>query len=227
MGEVARLFMHTFEFVDEKPIVDVVLQTIKENIFAEIPIQEANSHQCSVTIQQWMACYNLAGDPDDDPTNINIPESEGTREVEGSGISSDQFLKLLKIKKVNIGSLKNTKLANIGYYWDDEMVSKITDLLHEFQDLYPTNFSEMKGIVGYMGEMEIHLKLDVKLVKQRHYRLNPRDKEKGKSELDLLLDARIIETVEESEWMSPIVIQDKKTTGEVRICVDIRKLKDA
>ena len=61
-----------------------------------------------------MACYNLDGDPDDDPTNINIPKLEGTREVEGSGISSDQFLKTLKIKKVNIRSSDNPKFANIG-----------------------------------------------------------------------------------------------------------------
>ena len=62
---------------------------IKENIFAEIPIEEANAHQCSATNQQWMDCYNLVGDPDDDPTNIKIPELEGTRVVEGTGISSD------------------------------------------------------------------------------------------------------------------------------------------
>ena len=75
--DIAKKFMHTFEFADEQPIVDVALQMIKENIFVEIPIEEENSHQCSTTIQQLMACYNLAGDPDNDPTNINIPESEG------------------------------------------------------------------------------------------------------------------------------------------------------
>ena len=42
-----------------------------------------------------------------------------------------------------------------------------------------------------------------------------------------MLDAGIIELVEESEWISPIVVQDKKSTGEVRICVDLRKLNDA
>ena len=57
--------------------MDVALQMIKGKIFAEIPIEEANAHQCSVTIQQWMACYNLAGDPDDDPTNINILKIRG------------------------------------------------------------------------------------------------------------------------------------------------------
>ena len=60
---------------------------MKEKIFAEIPTKVVNCQQCSVTIQQWMACYNLAGEPDDDPTNINIPELEGTHEVKGSAIS--------------------------------------------------------------------------------------------------------------------------------------------
>ena len=82
--------------------------------------------------------------------------------MEGTGISSDYFLKPLKIRKVNIGSPENPKLANIGYYWDDQIVSKITYLLHEFLYIFPTNFSEMKGIVGDMGEMKIHLKPDKK-----------------------------------------------------------------
>ena len=79
-----------------------------------------------------MTCYNLSRDLDDDLTNINIPESEGSREVEGSSISSEQFVKSLKIKKVNIGSEDNLKFANIGDYWDEETVAKIIDLLHEF-----------------------------------------------------------------------------------------------
>ena len=41
-----------------------------------------------------------------------------------------------------------------------------------------------------------------------------------------MLDKEIIEPIEESEWISPIEIQDKKTIGEVRICVDLRKLND-
>ena len=58
-----------------------------------------------------MDCYNMDGEWDDDKSNINILYLEGMHEVEGSGISSDQFLKPLKIKKVNIGSLKNPKFV--------------------------------------------------------------------------------------------------------------------
>ena len=83
-----------------------------------------------------MACYNLSRYLEDDLTNINIPYSEGLHAVEGSNISSDQFIKPLKIKKVNIGSEDNPKFTNIGDYWDEETVAKITDLLHEFQDLF-------------------------------------------------------------------------------------------
>ena len=104
MEGLAKQFTHIFEFVDDHPTMDVALQMIKEKIFAKAPVEDANSHQCSVTIQQWMACYNIARDPDDDLTNINISKLEGTHIVTGTGISSDHFLKSLKIRKVNIGS---------------------------------------------------------------------------------------------------------------------------
>ena len=101
--------------------------------------------------------------------------------MEGLGISSKQFLNPLKTTKVNIGSVENPKFTNIGDYWDDETVRRITDLLHEFQDLFPKFFLEMKGFVGDLGEMKIPLKLDVSPVKQRPYRPNPRYKEKVKT----------------------------------------------
>ena len=67
------------------------------------------------------------------------------------------------------------------------MVSKIIDLLPKFQDLFPTNFLEMNGIVEDPGDMKIPLKPDAKLVKQWSYRLNPRYKEKVKVELYRML----------------------------------------
>ena len=54
------------------------------------------------------------------------------------------------------------------------------------------------------------LNLDTKPVRHRPYRLNPQYKERVKVELDRMLDARIIDPVEELEWISPMVVQDKK-----------------
>jgi hypothetical protein len=83
-------------------------------------------------------------------------------------------------------------------------VEKIADLLHEYQDLFPTTFSEMKGIAGELGEMKIPLKPGPKPVKQIPYRLNPRYKEKVKEEIDCMLKEGVIELIEESEWISPM-----------------------
>jgi hypothetical protein len=102
-------------------------------------------------------------------------------------------------------------LINVGDYWDDATIGKITELLHEYQDLFPTKFTDMKGIKGPMGEMKIPLKENARPVKQGPYILNPKYKQKVKTKLDRMLEARIIEIVEESEWISPMVVQDKKT----------------
>ena len=100
------------------------------------------------------------GEPDeDDLWDTNILEYEGTCVVEGLGISSNQFLNRLKTKKVNVGSWENPNFINIGYYLDDETIGKITDLMHEFQDLLPTKLSNMKGIVEDLEEMKIPLNL--------------------------------------------------------------------
>ena len=46
------------------------------------------------------------------------------------------------------------------------------------------------------------------------------------AEIDWMLDVGIIKHIEESKWIRAMVDQYKKT-GEVRICVDLRKLNDA
>jgi hypothetical protein len=84
----------------------------------------------------------------------------------------------------------------------------------------------MKGIKGPMGEIRIPLKLDEKRFKQRPYILDPKYKEKVKIELDRMMEAGIIEPIEESEWINPMLVQDKKV-GEIIICVDLRKMNDS
>ena len=57
--------------------------------------------------------------------------------------------------------------------------------------------------------------------------MNPQIKEKVKMEIDKMLAAGLIFSVEEAEWVSPIVIQNKKDKAEIRVCVDYRSLNNA
>jgi hypothetical protein len=47
------------------------------------------------------------------------------------------------------------------------------------------------------------------LVKRRPYHLNPKYKEKVCKELDQMLDVGIIVPMEESDWISPMVVPKK------------------
>ena len=82
--------------------------------------------------------------------------------------------------------------------------------MHEYIDLFPTTFTEMKGIAGELGEMNIPLRSEARPIKHRPYRLNPIYKQKVKSRIDRMLEAGIIEPIEESKWVSPMVVQEKK-----------------
>jgi hypothetical protein len=117
-------------------------------------------------------------------------------------------------------------MASIGDYWDEKIVERIIELLRKYNDMFPTNFTEMKGIAGELGEMNTPLKLEEKPVRHRPYKLNPVYKQKVKAKIDRMLEAGIIEPVEESEWISPMVVKENKKGG-IRICVDLRKLNDA
>ena len=46
--KVAQNFTYTFQLTDDQPIVDIALKTIKEKIFAEIPLEVAYSQPCTV-----------------------------------------------------------------------------------------------------------------------------------------------------------------------------------
>lgn len=220
-------FELTFNFESDYHEADDVLESIKERIFDSDPLSMINYPDWFAQLETALECYNLAADEDDEPHNINIPESEGTREIQGPELEIPEITKNLKTKKINIGTEADPKFASIGDYWDEEIVGNIVDLLRDNQDLFPTKFTEMKGILGDFGVMRIPLKEGAKPVKQCPYRLNPCYKEKIKEELDKMIAIGIIETVEENEWVNPMVIQDKKAKGEIRICVDLRKLNDA
>ena len=89
-------------------------------------------------------------------------------------------------------------------------MKEIFILLKEYEYLFPSSVAYLKGIKGDLREMRIILKPDASPVKHCPYQLNPRIKEKVKLKIDKMLKAGLIFPIEEAEWVSPIVIQNKK-----------------
>jgi hypothetical protein len=113
-----------------------------------------------------VVCLTIDKDPKDpdDPEeqrHLTFQESEGTREVKYT-ISDDvssSYTKPLKLWKFNIETYEHPKLASIGDYWDEKTMTEIQALLREYADLFPMNFSKLKGIKGDLGEMKIELNI--------------------------------------------------------------------
>jgi hypothetical protein len=126
------------------------------------------------TVKELLSCYHVEEEApyEDDPHNIQIIDIEGEREVGGPSLELEAFSTPIKVKKVNIGMNENPKMESIGDYWDEQTLERITELLHEYNDTFPTTFTTMKGIVGELGEMNIPLKPEARPIKHRPYRLN-------------------------------------------------------
>ena len=80
-----------------------------------------------------LECYNMTTKgEDEDPRNINIPKIEGHHKVEGSQIENPDITATLKTRQVNIGTEAESKFTNIGDYWDDAIVDKVTEMLQKY-----------------------------------------------------------------------------------------------
>lgn len=86
---------------------------------------------------------------------------------------------------------------------------------------------ELKDIKVNLGAMKIMLKPYANPVKNRPYKLNPMFKEKVKKEIDKMLASGLIFLVDEVEWVSLIVIRNKKDATKIRVCVEYHSLKNA
>jgi len=173
-------YLLTFSFEDSFASIDEALQEIKAVIF-KTPKEPMEWIQpdWSTQLCHALECYNVVIEEDhEDSRNINIPEVEGHCKVKGPQIENSDIFAPLKIKKVNIGTEEESKFVKIEDFWDDATVDKVVELLCEYQDLFPTKFSNLKGIVDDLSVMKITLKPEANPIKQRLYRLNPKYKEK-------------------------------------------------
>jgi hypothetical protein len=86
--------------------------------------------------------------------------------VEGQPLESEVISSSIKVKKFKIGIVEQPKMANIGDCWDEQIVESIIELLCEYSDLFPTTFTEMKGIFRELGEMNIPLRPEARPIRQ-------------------------------------------------------------
>ncbi|XP_064463889.1 uncharacterized protein K02A2.6-like [Ornithodoros turicata] len=91
------------------------------------------------------------------------------------------------------------------------------DLRREFGQLFEKRIGFAKGFMH-----KVHVKADVKPVAQKLRRLPLALRDRVSKELNKLESEGIIERVDASPWVSPIVVV-QKPDGNIRLCVDLRE----
>jgi hypothetical protein len=64
-----------------------------------------SAHKATMTIHELLECYDVAKEEydEEDPRNVQIPETEGELVVEGPEIESATYRQPIKTWKLNIG----------------------------------------------------------------------------------------------------------------------------
>ncbi len=96
---LADSFFLTFSINDVCPALDKAIRLIHSKVFDD---KEVAEYQPDWKEQEAnvVECYNLAIDEEDDPRNVNIPESEGHCKVHGPEIELPEVTQPLKTRKV-------------------------------------------------------------------------------------------------------------------------------
>ena len=139
----------TFSTNEDCLALDVAIKLFHTKIFDD---QEVVKYRLAWKAQEAHAVeyYNLAIDEDDDPRSIDIPESEGHYDIHRPAIEDLEVTYPLKTQTINTRSEDQHKYVTSGDYWDGDMASIATQLLHECWDLCLRQFLEIRGIIEAM-----------------------------------------------------------------------------
>jgi hypothetical protein len=99
-------------------------------------------------------------------------------------------------------------------------------LLKEFKDVFAWIYKDLKSILLKLAQHIIELNTSIPPAHEARYILNLNYAATAKHDIDELLVARFNPLIEQTTWLSPIVVVLKKN-GKLIICVDFRKFNKA
>jgi hypothetical protein len=100
-------------------------------------------------------------------------------------------------------------------------------LLKEFIDCFTWEYNDIHGLGRELVEHCLPIKLEFRPHKQPIRSFNAEVIAKVKDEVERLLKAGFIQSYRYAEWVSNIILVEKKGTGKIRVCVDFRNLNRA
>jgi hypothetical protein len=148
----------------------------------------------------------------------DIIEDIGDNGKLGQGFSS-----VGRLEEVDIGDGTSQRPTYVNANLPEDQKEKVRCLVREFVDCFVWEYTKMPGLAQELVEHMLHIKAGFRPHKQAPRNFNP-DLYGRLKEVDCLLKAKFIQPCRYAEWVSNIVLIEKKGTCKIRVCVDFRNL---
>ena len=123
-------------------------------------------------------------------------------------------------------SKMNDRLTYVSSLLKPSETQNIKETFQQNQDVFAWTHSDMPGIHPLVAFYRLNILLSSRPVWQKVRRFYPDRQKIIQSEVDKLLDARLIREVEHPEWLENVVVVPKKE-GMWQVCVDCTNLNNA
>jgi hypothetical protein len=150
-----------------------------------------------------------------------IPDS--THDVFSEGNLSNIFPTIPLDISIKPGIVENVHIRDSCSF--DKIIT-YTSLFKEFRDIFSWSYEEMSGIDPDIVIHEIKTYPDVEPIQQCLHPIHPRKAATIKLEVEKLLKAGFIYPVALTDWVSNLVLIDKKQ-GTIHVCIDYRDINKA
>jgi hypothetical protein len=141
-------------------------------------------------------------------------------DLENEGKLGQGFLPLDRLEEMDTGGGSTLRTTDINTNLPEEHKDQVHCLVHQFVDCFVWEYTEMPGLSGDLLEHRLPIKQEFRSYQQPVMNFNPILYERIKEEANRLLRAEFIRPCRFAEWVSKIVLVEKKSTRKIRICVD-------
>jgi hypothetical protein len=152
---------------------------------------------------------------------------EAIEEMEDLDQLGPGFISVDPLEEIDIGDGVTPRPIFVNKNLSADYKSNLVELLREYVDCFACIYQETLGLSHDLVEHWLPIKVGFRPFKQ-HVRLyNPLMYDRIKEEIDWLLKAAFIRPCRYVEWISNIVLVEKKGSSKIRVCIDFRNLNRA
>jgi hypothetical protein len=152
---------------------------------------------------------------------------EVVEDFDDMGKIGNEFMSSNELEGVDIGCGGSKRPTYVNSNPTEDQKKEMLAVFKEFAGCFAWSYTEMPNLSKELVEHRLLIKRGFKPYKQLARNFNLKIIGRIKEEVDQLLQARFIRPCRYAEWVSNVVLMEKKNNGKIRVCIDYRNLNRA